>query len=80
MEMRSRLILGCREQNLEVTALLNDLNAVRPLSNITDDSDIRVRSPKHERILREEWAEAQKTGIDFSKVQFDKLWAKEGEE
>jgi hypothetical protein len=39
-----------------------------------------VRSPKHERILREEWAEAQKTGIDFSKVQFDKLWAKESEE
>jgi hypothetical protein len=39
-----------------------------------------VRSPKHERILREEWTEAQKTGIDFSKVQFDKLWAKEGEE
>ena len=46
----------------------------------TDGVDIRVRSPKHERILREEWAEAQKTGIDFSKVQFDKLWAKEGEE
>jgi hypothetical protein len=39
-----------------------------------------VRSPKHERILREEWDEAQKVGIDFSTVQFDKLLVREDEE
>jgi len=31
---------------------------------------ITVRSKKHERILRKEWDEAQKVGVDFSKVQF----------
>jgi hypothetical protein len=36
--------------------------------------EIKVRSEKHERILREEWAEAQKVGIDFSSVQFDKVF------
>jgi len=29
-----------------------------------------VRSPKHEKVLREEWAEAQKNGIDFSGVKY----------
>jgi len=39
--------------------------------------EIRVRSKKHEQILREEWDEAQKTGVDFSTVHFDKLLARE---
>jgi hypothetical protein len=34
---------------------------------------ITPRSPKHERILRAEWEEAQWTGVDFSKLQWDKL-------
>jgi len=34
---------------------------------------ITVRSAKHERILREEWATAEKVGVDFSVVQFDKF-------
>ena len=42
--------------------------------------DIRVRSAKHERILRDEWTEAQKVGIDFSNVQFDKLLVLEDDE
>jgi hypothetical protein len=33
---------------------------------------ISVRSPKHEKILREDWAEAQRVGVDFSSVHFDK--------
>ena len=33
---------------------------------------ITVRSPKHEEVLRREWDEAQKTGIDWSKVVFEK--------
>lgn len=37
------------------------------------DVAITVRSPNHERILREEWAAAQKTGVDFTTVQFDKI-------
>ena len=41
--------------------------------------DIRPRSEKHAKILREEWAEAQKVGIDFSKIQFDKLVMKDEE-
>jgi hypothetical protein len=43
-------------------------------------ADIHVRSPKHEEILRTEWVEAQKVGIDFSNVQFDKLLVPEGED
>jgi hypothetical protein len=39
--------------------------------------DIRVRSAKHERILRDQWTEAQKVGIDFSDVHFDKLLVRE---
>ena len=42
--------------------------------------DIRVRSPKHEHVLREQWAEAQKVGIDFSNVQFDQIWGRGVEE
>jgi len=34
---------------------------------------ITVRSAKHEKILREEWAEAEKVGVDFSIVHFDKI-------
>jgi len=34
---------------------------------------ITVRSPKREKILRQEWADAQKEGIDFTHVQFDKF-------
>ena len=41
--------------------------------------DITPRSPKHERILREEWAQAQKEGISNTDVHFDKLWAHEDE-
>jgi Cytochrome P450 len=47
---------------------------------VTDVVDIRVRSAKQERILRNEWAEAQKVGIDFSSVQFDKVMAREDDE
>jgi hypothetical protein len=31
---------------------------------------ITVRSKKHEKILRKEWEDAQKQGVDFSKVEF----------
>lgn len=31
---------------------------------------ITVRSKKHEKILRKEWDDAQKQGVDFSKVEF----------
>jgi len=34
---------------------------------------ITVRSPKHERILREEWAAAEKVGVDWSHIQWDKV-------
>jgi hypothetical protein len=33
---------------------------------------ITVRSAKHEAVLRQDWDEAQKTGIDWSKVVFEK--------
>ena len=33
---------------------------------------ITVRSAKHEAVLRRDWDEAQKTGIDWSKVVFEK--------
>ena len=32
---------------------------------------ITVRSKKREKILRQEWAEAQKIGVDFSGVQYE---------
>jgi len=32
---------------------------------------ITPRSQKHAKILRNDWAEAQKTGIDFSQVHFE---------
>jgi len=31
---------------------------------------ITPRSPKRERIMREEWAQAQKIGVDFSNIRF----------
>jgi hypothetical protein len=34
---------------------------------------ITVRSPRREKILRQEWEEAQKIGVDFSHVQWDKV-------
>jgi hypothetical protein len=34
---------------------------------------ITVRSSKREMILRQEWADAEREGIDFSHVQFDKI-------
>lgn len=37
------------------------------------DIDIRVRSPRHEHILREEWKTAQAEGINLYKVDFDKV-------
>ena len=46
----------------------------------SDCVDFRVRSAKHERILREEWNEVQKVGIDFSSVQFDKVLVPEEDE
>jgi hypothetical protein len=36
---------------------------------------ITVRSPKHEKILRQEWMEAEKVGVDFSHMQWDKSTA-----
>jgi len=36
------------------------------------EKEITVRSAKHEKILREEWAEAERVGVDFSTVRFDK--------
>jgi hypothetical protein len=33
---------------------------------------ITSRSPKHERILRQEWMEAEKVGVDFSHMQWGK--------
>jgi hypothetical protein len=39
------------------------------LSNLA----ITVRSPKHERILRQEWATADKVGVDWSQIQWDKV-------
>jgi len=34
---------------------------------------ISVRSPKHEKILRNEWSEAQRKGIQFEEINFAKL-------
>jgi hypothetical protein len=34
---------------------------------------ITPRSAKHAKILREEWAHAQRVGVDFSTVRFDKF-------
>jgi len=34
---------------------------------------ITVRSRKREMLLRKEWAEAQKTGVDFSSIRFDNI-------
>ena len=42
--------------------------------------DLRVRSPNHERVLREQWAEAQKVGINISNIQFDKVGGREEQE
>ena len=50
------------------------------LLRLTYGVDIRVRSKKHEQILRREWEQAQKFGIDFSTVQFDKLLVREDED
>ena len=53
-------------------------NLEKQISLITNFSSrqlrvaITVRSPKHEKILRRDWDEAQKTGIDWSKVVFEK--------
>jgi len=33
---------------------------------------ITVRSPKHEKVLRKEWEEAEKVGVDFSHMQWGK--------
>ena len=43
------------------------------LGNVGLMVDIRPRSEKHAQVLRDEWAEAEKGGIDFSEIQFDKL-------
>jgi len=34
---------------------------------------ITPRNPKRERIMREEWAEAEKVGVDFTGIQFEKI-------
>jgi hypothetical protein len=34
---------------------------------------ITVRSPKHERIFRREWADAQRDGIQFEEINFARL-------
>jgi hypothetical protein len=34
---------------------------------------ITVRSPERAKILREQWEVAQKTGVDFSDITFDKI-------
>ena len=60
---------------LGVTPRLNLLHVVCAIRDCMDanSTDIRVRSAKHEKVLREEWDEAQKMGVDFSSVHFDKL-------
>jgi|SRR5271168_896313 len=42
--------------------------------------DIRPRSAKHAKILRDEWEEAQKNGIDFSEIDFDKAILREDDD
>jgi hypothetical protein len=37
------------------------------------NKDLCVRSPKHEQVLREQWDEAKRVGIDFTNVHFDHL-------
>jgi len=34
---------------------------------------ITPRSAKRERMMREEWAQAEKSGVDFSSIQFEKI-------
>ena len=45
-------------------------NAVSFLSFCVDLAII-PRSPKREKIMREEWAQAQKVGVDFSHLRFE---------
>jgi hypothetical protein len=43
----------------------------------TDRAAIKPRSEKHAQILRDDWAEAQKLGINIENIQFDRLLTKE---
>ena len=52
--------------------MLNHSNAVTPLHCCLILA-ITVRSPEHERILRQEWATAEKVGVDWSQIQWDKV-------
>jgi hypothetical protein len=35
--------------------------------------ELRARSEKHERVMRNDWEGAQKVGIDFTDAPFDKV-------
>jgi hypothetical protein len=52
--------------------MLNHSNAVTPRHYFLILA-ITVRSPKHELILRQEWATADKVGVDWSQIQWDKV-------
>lgn len=49
------------------------LNAVASILLSVLTLAITPRSPKRERMMMEEWAQAEKTGIDFSGIQFEKI-------
>ena len=85
MARRFRWISRCGGRNREVTVLPRNSHAVRlpvfSFSRYADGvTDLRVRSPKRERVLRQQWAEAQKVGINISNIQFDKVGGREEQE
>src|SRR5579862_274952 len=80
-----------RDKNGEIIPVDFTLNGTHPGSNctpkpfacgihsdfVTDLADIKPRSEKHAQILRNEWEEAQRVGINIENIQFDRLLTKE---
>jgi hypothetical protein len=67
-----RWILRLMDWFLGLCRMLSLLNAVFHLC-VGLILAITVRSPKRERIMREEWAQAEKVGVDFTGIVFEKI-------
>ena len=66
------LILRVKDLFLELCQIHCRLNAVRTFVDVVlMVLAITPRSEKRAKILRDEWAAAQKIGVDFSNVQFE---------
>jgi hypothetical protein len=73
MAISSLSISPLRACLLAFSLIQSRLNAVFYLSTPCLLTAITPRSPAHERILREEWEEAKKTGLQFETSQIEKL-------